>query len=39
MTDGLKYRIGRSIALLRKAERIAKMYDPEYGFYLAFSAT
>ena len=37
MTDGLKYRIDKSIALLRKAERIAKMYDPENGFYLAFS--
>ena len=37
MTDGLKYRIDKSIALLQKAERIAKMYDPEDGFYLAFS--
>jgi phosphoadenosine phosphosulfate reductase len=27
----------KSIALLRKAERIAKMYDPENGFFLAFS--
>lgn len=37
MTDGLKYRIDKSIALLQKAERIAKMYDPENGYYLAFS--
>lgn len=37
MTDGLKYRIEKSIALLRKAEKIAKMYDPENGFFLAFS--
>lgn len=37
MTDGLKYRLDKSIALLRKAEHLAKMYDPENGFYLAFS--
>ena len=37
MTDGLKYRMDKSIALLRKAEHLAKMYDPENGFYLAFS--
>lgn len=37
MTDGLKYRMDKSIALLRKAEHLAKMYDPEDGFYLAFS--
>lgn len=37
MTDGLKYRIDKSIAFLRKAEHLAKMYAPENGFYLAFS--
>ena len=37
MTDGLKYRMDKSIALLRKAEHLARMYDPENGFYLAFS--
>lgn len=37
MTDGLEYRIEKSIALLRKAEKLAKMYDPEDGFFLAFS--
>lgn len=34
---GLRYRIEQSIALIRKAERLAKIYDPENGFYLAFS--
>ena len=34
---GLRYRIEQSVALLRKAERLALMYDPEEGFYLAFS--
>lgn len=34
---GLRYRIEQSVALIRKAERLAKMYDPENGFYLAFS--
>lgn len=27
----------QSVALIRKAERLAKMYDPDNGFYLAFS--
>lgn len=34
---GLRYRIEQSVALIRKAERLAKLYDPENGFYLAFS--
>lgn len=34
---GLRYRIEQSVILLKNAERIAKMYDPEDGFYLAFS--
>lgn len=34
---GLRYRMEKSVALIRKAERMAKLYDPENGFYLAFS--
>lgn len=37
MTDGLKYKIEHSIALLQKAEKLALRYDSEDGFYLAFS--
>lgn len=34
---GLRYKIEQSVALLRKAERLALRYDPENGFFLAFS--
>lgn len=34
---GLRYRIEQSVALLRKAERLALKYDPKDGFWLAFS--
>ena len=34
---GLRYRMEQSVAPIRKAEKLAKMYDPENGFYLAFS--
>lgn len=34
---GPRYRIEQSVAFLRKAEHLAKMYDPEDGFFLAFS--
>lgn len=34
---GLRYHMEQSVALLRKAERLARLYDPENGFYLAFS--
>ena len=34
---GLRYRIEQSVALLRKAEKLALMYDAEEGFFLAFS--
>lgn len=37
MTPQLQNRIDKSIELLRKAERLAKVYDPENGFFLAFS--
>lgn len=37
MTPQLQYKIDKSIELLKKAERLAKMYDPENGFFLAFS--
>lgn len=37
MTPQLEYKIQHSIELLKKAERLAKMYDPENGYYLAFS--
>lgn len=34
---GLRYKIEQSVALLRKAEKLALRYDPEDGFFLAFS--
>lgn len=34
---GLRYRIEESVSLIRKAERLAKMYDPQDGYFLAFS--
>lgn len=34
---GLRHKMEQSVALIQKAERLAKMYDPENGFYLAFS--
>lgn len=34
---GLRYRIEKSVELLRKSERLALQYDPENGFFLAFS--
>lgn len=34
---GLRYKIEQSVSLLKKAERLAKIYDPDNGFYLAFS--
>ena len=34
---GLRYRIEQSVALLRKAERLALMYDNGGGYFLAFS--
>ena len=34
---GLRYKIEKSVELLRKAERLALRYDAEGGFYLAFS--
>ena len=34
---GLRYKIEKSVELLRKAERLALRYDAESGFYLAFS--
>lgn len=37
MTPQLQEKINASISLLKKAERLAKLYDPENGFYLAFS--
>ncbi len=37
MTTQLQNKIQHSIALLKKSETLAKMYDPENGFYLAFS--
>ena len=37
MTEQLANKIKKSIALLKQAERLAMMYDPEHGFYLAFS--
>ena len=36
-TTGLRQKMQHSIALLRKAEKIARIYDPDDGFYLAFS--
>lgn len=37
MTDALKTKIEYSIQLLRKAEKLALRYDPDEGFFLAFS--
>lgn len=37
ITSELNQKIVDSILLLKKAEAIAKMYDPEHGYYLAFS--
>lgn len=37
MRQSLQNKIEHSIDLLKKAESIARMYDPENGFYLAFS--
>lgn len=37
MRQALQNKIEHSIDLLKKAESIARMYDPENGFYLAFS--
>ena len=34
---GLRHQIETSVALLRKAEALALRYDPEDGFFLAFS--
>lgn len=34
---GLRYRIEQSVATLRKGERLALRYNPEDGYYLAFS--
>lgn len=37
MTEQLQKKIDYSIDLLRKSEKLARMYDPDNGFYLAFS--
>lgn len=37
MTNDLRKKIDYSIALLRKAEVLALRFDPDDGFYLAFS--
>lgn len=37
LNPSLVRKIENSIALLRKAESLAKRYDPDSGFYLAFS--
>lgn len=37
MTDLLKQKIEHSIELLKKAEKLALRYDPDEGFFLAFS--
>lgn len=34
---GLRYKIEQSVALIRKAEKLALRYDPEDGFFVAFS--
>lgn len=34
---GLRYKMEQSVALIRKADRLARLYDPDEGFYLAFS--
>lgn len=36
-STGLRAKMQHSVELLRKAEKIAKVYDPQDGFYLAFS--
>lgn len=36
-SQGLRRKIGYSVDLLRKAERLATTYDKENGYYLAFS--
>ena len=36
-SPGLRYRIEKSVELLRKSERLALQYDAENGFFLAFS--
>lgn len=36
-TTGLRQKMIHSVELLRKAEKIARVYDPDDGFYLAFS--
>lgn len=37
MRQELQKKIDYSIDLLRKSEKLARMYDPDNGFYLAFS--
>lgn len=37
MRPELQKKIDYSIDLLRKSEKLARMYDPDNGFYLAFS--
>ncbi len=37
MTQQLQEKLDYSIALLRNAEKLALLYDPEEGFYLGFS--
>ena len=36
-TPPMRYRIEQSVALLRKGESLALRYDPDDGYYLAFS--
>lgn len=36
-STGLRQKMLHSVELLRKAEKIARVYDPDDGFYLAFS--
>lgn len=36
-SPGLRYRLQKSVELLRKAEKLALRYDAENGFNLAFS--
>lgn len=37
MTQSLQQKIEQSISLLQKSEALALKYNPEDGFYLAFS--
>ena len=37
LSSGLQKKVRYSIALLRKAERLSKAYDPDNGYFLAFS--